>query len=104
MKNSETVLSVKFKSSFPAEKLMQVCEQNLESFRAVPGLIQKYYLAEEGTGFLSGFYTFETKADREKFWASDLAKDIPARYGVIPESLRVESYDMAIVLNDAVPA
>ena len=104
MKNSEAVLSVKFNSTFNAEKMMNVCQQDLEDFRNVPGLIQKYYIAEEGTGALSGFYIFETKSAREAFWTSDLAKNIPARYGVIPETLRVEQYDMAIVLNDVVLA
>ena len=100
MKNAEAVLSVKFKSTFNTEKLLNVCQQDLETFRNVPGLIQKYYIAEEGTGALSGFYIFETKSARAAFWTSDLAKTIPARYGVIPESLRVEQYDMAIVLKD----
>lgn len=104
MKNSESVLSVKFHSTLPSEALINVCEQNLESFRNVPGLVQKYYIAEENTGAISGFYIFETTSAREAFWTSDLAKDIPARYGVIPETLRVERYDMAIVLNDVVLA
>lgn len=104
MKNAEAVLLVKFKSTFNAEKLLSTCQQDLKSFRNVPGLIQKYYIAEEGSEALNGFYIFETKSAREAFWASDLAKTIPARYGVIPETLRVEQYDMAIVLNDAVLA
>jgi len=104
MKNAEAVLLVKFNSTFNAEKLLNVCQQDLETFRNVPGLIQKYYIAEEGTGALSGFYIFETKSARAAFWTSDLAKTIPAQYGVIPETLRVEQYDMAIVLNDVVLA
>ena len=104
MKNAEAVLLVKFKSTFDAEKLLNVCQQDLEIFRDVSGLIQKYYIAEEGTGALSGFYIFEAKSARAAFWASDLAKTIPAQYGVIPETLRVEQYDMAIVLNDVVLA
>jgi hypothetical protein len=100
MKNAEAVLLVKFKSTFNAEKLLNVCQQDIKTFRDVPGLIQKYYIAEEGTGALSGFYIFETQAARAAFWSSDLGKSIPARYGVIPESLRVERYEMAIVLND----
>ena len=104
MKNAEAVLLVKFKSTFDAEKLLNVCQQDLEDFRSVPGLTQKYYIAEEGTGALSGFYIFETKSARAAFWTSDFAKTIPARYGVIADTLRVEQYDMAIVLNDVVLA
>jgi hypothetical protein len=102
MKNAEAILSVKFNSTFKAEKLLNICQQDLEAFRNVPGLIQKYYITEEGTGALSGFYIFESKNTRAVFWNSDLAKSIPSRYGIIAETLRVEQYDMAIALNDVV--
>ena len=104
MKNAEAVLSVKFNSTLSAEKLMNVCQNDLEIFRNVPGLVQKYYFAEELTGAISGIYIFETKRCQKSFWTSELAKNIPARYGVIPETLRVEQYDMALVLNDVLLA
>ena len=104
MKNVTAVLSVKFNSSHSPEKLMQVCNEDLDIFRNVPGLIEKYYISEEATGAISGIYLFETKSARGAFWTSDLAAQIPERYGVIAESLRVEEYDMAIVLNEAVIA
>lgn len=104
MKNAEAVLAVKFKSTLEPEKLMKTCEDHLQDFRDVPGLIEKYYLAEEFTGAISGVYIFNTKSAREAFWTSELAKDIVPRYGVIVDTLRVERYDMAIVLNGAVPA
>jgi len=99
MKNAEAVLSVKFNSAFSTEELNKVCQEDLEDFRAVPGLIQKYYLLEESTGAISGVYLFETESARASFWNSELAKTIPARYRVIPETLRVEQYDIAIALN-----
>jgi hypothetical protein len=101
MKNAEAVLSVKFKSNLESEELLRVCNENLQSFRDVPGLIEKYYLAEELSGAISGFYIFSTVSAREAFWTSSLAKDIVPRYGVIVDSLRVERYQMAIVLNGA---
>lgn len=104
MKNAEAILSVKFNSTLAAEELIHVCEQDLASFRSVPGLIQKYYISEESTGAISGVYIFESRVARESFWTSDLAKKIPSRYGVIPETLRVERYNMAIVLNDVILA
>jgi Putative mono-oxygenase ydhR len=102
MKNAQSVLSVKFNSTLSAEKLINVCKENLEIFKNVPGLLQKYYITEEGTGAISGIYVFETKSAREAFWNSALAKNIPAKYGVIPATLRVEQYEMAIVLNEGV--
>ena len=63
MKKVTAVLSVKFNSSYSQEKLMQVCNEDLDIFRSVPGLIEKYYLAEETTGAISGIYLFETNQD-----------------------------------------
>ena len=104
MKNAEAVLSVKFNSTHSPEELINVCLEDLETFRNVPGLLQKYYLAEELTGAISGLYIFESRSARAAFWTSALARIIPERYGVIPETLRVEQYDMAIVLNDVLLA
>jgi len=101
MKNAEAVLSVKFKSKFEAEALLRICNENLQDFREVPGLIEKYYLSEEQSGAISGIYIFNTVSAREAFWTSELAKDIVPRYGVIVDTLRVERFEMAIVLNGA---
>lgn len=79
---------------------MTICSEDLEAFRTAPGLIQKYYLTEASTGAISGIYIFEDQSARKDFLDSELAGYIPVRYGVIPETLRVEQYDMAIVLND----
>jgi hypothetical protein len=104
MKKAEAVLSVKFKSMHSQEKLKNVCMEDLETFRSVPGLVQKYYIAEELTGAVSGIYVFETKSARTAFWNSKLARRIPVRYGIIPHTLRVEKFDVAIVLSDVVLA
>lgn len=100
MTNAEAILLVKFNSTLSPEDLQKTCLEDLEVFRNVPGLLQKYYISEETTGAISGFYIFKNKKARDAFWTSDLAKRIPARYGGIPDSFRVEEYEMAIVLND----
>lgn len=100
MKKGDAVLAVKFKSSLDPEKLMQVCVEDKKVFQQVPGLTQKYYVAEQKTGAISGIYFFENASVREAFSESALAKTIGGRYGVIPETLRVEQYEMMIVLNE----
>jgi hypothetical protein len=100
MKIAEAVLSVKFMSSHKPEDLLRLCKEHLQDFREVPGLIEKYYLVEELTGAISGVYLFTTKTARETFWTSELAKNIVPLYGVMTETLRVERYDLSIVLND----
>jgi hypothetical protein len=100
MKNAETVLSVKFSSTISKEKLVKIVYEDLDTFRKVPGLLQKYYVVEEVVGDISGIYIFENKSAREAFWNSDLAKTIPSRYGVILDTLRVERFDMVAIVNE----
>lgn len=100
MKQDQVVLLVKFQSALSPEKLLETCVTRQDDFRNVPGLIQKHYLLEEGSGAISGCYIFRDTASREAFWNSDLARDIPARYGGIPGSFRVERYGLAITLNE----
>jgi hypothetical protein len=100
MINAEAVLVVKFNSSHSPSRLSDVCVDDLETFRNVPGLLQKYYVAEELGSAISGIYIFESRSARAAFWTSELARQIPARYGVIPETLHVEEYEMILVLND----
>jgi hypothetical protein len=102
MKDAESVLIIKFNTSHSHSKLSDISVDDLEMFREVPGLLQKYYVTEElGTG-VCGVYIFESRSARAAFWTSELAKQIPARYGVLPETLRVEIYEMTLVLNDVV--
>ena len=102
MKRVAAVLTVKFHSYHSPEHLMKMCQEDLDTFKRIPGLVQKYYVNEESTGAISGIYLFETKEARNAFQASELAKVIPDRYGVIPETLRAEEYEMALVLNEQV--
>ncbi|MDP4265389.1 MAG: hypothetical protein Q8941_22880 [Bacteroidota bacterium] len=102
MKNVEAVLSVKFTSTFSPGILANAFQADLETFRNVPGLIQKYIATEEHKGVINEIYLFESKSARAAFWTSELARRIPAKYGLIPGTLRVEQYDLAMTLNDAV--
>lgn len=104
MKSAEAILSVKFNSTLSQEKLIAILQEDLDTFRSLPGLLQKYYIAEESTGALCGFYIFETREARASFSNSGLAKKIPARYGVLANTLRVEEYEMVTVLNDVLLA
>lgn len=101
MNNATAVLAVKFQSSYAPQELLAICEKGLKDFRSVTGLIQKYYITENETGSISGIYLFSSNATRDAFWASDVARDIPRKYGVIMDSLRVEKYEIAIILNES---
>lgn len=104
MKTAEALLSVKFNTSLKLDELNVLCEADLEYFRSVRGLIQKYYIVDSSTKTVNGIYLFESKTAKASYWASKLARSIPRRYGLIPGTLRVEHYDVMIVLNEDVTA
>ena len=43
MNKAASVLIVKFRSAHNPEKLMKICDEYLDTFRSIQGLIQKYY-------------------------------------------------------------
>jgi hypothetical protein len=100
MKTAESLLCVRFSSGYSLEELNEICLSDLETFRSVPGLVQKFFVTEEYTGAISNIYLFESKTTRTAFSISDLARAIPSRYKMIPDTIRVEYYDMLIVLNE----
>jgi|SRR5436190_7907939 len=100
MLEPEAILSVKFNSLLNKEELTTVYQEDLESFKNLPGLLQAYYMAEEITGAINSIYIFDTKEARQSFCISELARRTPHRYRMIPGTLRVEQYDMSSVLND----
>ena len=104
MKTADALLSVKFNTNLSLHELNEVWQADLDYFRSVRGLIQKYYIVESSTGAVNCIYLFETKTARAAYWASKLARSMPRRYGLIPGTLRVEQYDVVIVLNEDVMA
>jgi hypothetical protein len=99
MKKAKAVLSVKFNSTYGSAELVNLFKQDLDVFKNVPGLLEKYYIAEETTGAKGGIYIFDSTETRDLFWNSQLAQEIPALYGVKLDTLRVEQFDIDIDLN-----
>jgi hypothetical protein len=104
MKTAEALLSVKFTTSLRLDELNELCQADLDYFRSVRGLIQKYYIVDAQTRTVNCIYLFDTKTARASYWASKLARSMPRRYGLIPGTLRVEHFDVMIILNEAVVA
>ena len=76
------ILLVKFHSGLPDDEVMRLLEERLPLFRAVPGLIQKYYAREAATGDYVGVYLFDSEASLLGYRNSELAASIPAMYRV----------------------
>jgi heme-degrading monooxygenase HmoA len=74
---------VKLKTELSEEQLLAIAHERAPQFRALPGLVQKYYVRRSGPGEFAGVYIWDSMESLEAFRTSDLAKSIPAAYKVI---------------------
>lgn len=77
-----TVDIVRFKSSLPDEQVTKTYEERAPRYRALTGLIQKYYLRYPETGEHGAVYVWESKAAMNAFRESELGRTIADAYQV----------------------
>lgn len=70
------VVLILFKSNLPKEKVIKNFEARSDLYRAVPGLVQKYYVHDDSTGHFGGIHVFDSLENAEAFMSSDLVKSI----------------------------
>jgi heme-degrading monooxygenase HmoA len=89
---------VKLKSSLPYDEVMRVMEERAPEFRAIPGLVQKYYGHEKETGEFCGVYIWESEESLKEFRQSELARTIPVAYKADGQP-RIEVFDVISLLR-----
>jgi heme-degrading monooxygenase HmoA len=73
---------VRFKSGLPYEEVVKKCEERAPQYRALKGLVQKYYLKFAGKDEYGAVYLWESEAALNEFQQSELRRTIPATYQV----------------------
>jgi hypothetical protein len=93
------ILSIKFTSALPPERVSTLMRERSEQFRTLPGLLQKYYTQDVSNGEWCGIYLWESRAALEEFRASELARSIAAAYQVVGTP-RFEILDVHLTLRE----
>lgn len=93
--------TVRLTSPLAEEELLAKARERAPEFRAIPGLVQKYYVSHDEEGQYAGVYVWDSLESMEAFRASDLAKSIGRAYQVSapPE---VEVSEILFPLRDGV--
>ena len=73
---------VKVRSGLPDTDVHTTIDERAPQFRALPGLLQKYYTRDRETGEYAGIYIWDGEESLREFRESDLARTIPAAYRV----------------------
>ena len=73
---------VRFKSAMSDAQVLAVYESRAPRYRALKGLVQKYYLRFPETDEHGAVYLWESEAALKEFRESELARTIPTAYQV----------------------
>ena len=79
----EVLFIVRFKTTLPPDELERRYKERLPEFRALPGLLQKYYLHDPSSNEWGGFYLWDSQESLDEYIASDLRKSIPETYQIV---------------------
>ncbi len=89
---------VKFKSALSEAEIRQVMEDRAPQFRALPRLLQKYYMREMQTGEVGAVYIWDSEESVRAYRQSDLARTTASAYKAV-EQPRIELFETIFTLR-----
>ena len=89
---------VKFKSGLSDSGVLEVMKERAPRFRALPGLVQKYYGHEKETGEFTGIYFWDSEESLRMYQDSELARTIPVAYKAEGQP-RIEIFEVLFPLR-----
>lgn len=89
---------VKFKSGLSDSEVLEVMNERAPRFRALPGLVQKYYGHEKETGEFTGIYLWDSEESLRQFEDTELARTIPQAYKAEGQP-RIELFEVLFPLR-----
>lgn len=90
---------VKFKSGLSDDEVQRVMKKRAPKFRALAGLVQKYYGHERETGKFTGIYLWDSEHSMREFQETELARTIPVAYKAQGRP-RIEFFEILFPLRD----
>ena len=90
---------VKLRTELSEEELLKIAHDRAPQFRALEGLIQKYYVRRDRPGEYAGVYVWDSQESLEAFRDSELAKSIAKAYRVMEPPV-VEVNEVLFPLRD----
>jgi heme-degrading monooxygenase HmoA len=92
---------VRFKSGLPYEEVVKRCENRAPQYRALKGLVQKYYIKYASPDEYGAVYLWESEAALKEFQESELRRTIPAAYQV-QRAPEIQTAELFMPLRPAV--
>ena len=89
---------IKLKTNLAEEELLKRAREREPQFKAIPGLLQKYYVKIGESGQYGGIYVWDSPESLKSYRESDLAASIPEAYEII-EAPNIELLDVLFQLR-----
>lgn len=90
---------IRLKSNLPEEELLRRANKREPQFKAILGLLQKYYVKLNQPGQYGGIYVWDSPKSLQSYRESDLAKSIPEAYEIV-EAPNIEIMDILFQLRN----
>lgn len=90
---------IRLKSNLDEVTLLEKAREREPQFKAIPGLLQKYYVKLNGPNEYGGVYVWDSEESAQAFRESELAKGIPMAYEIV-EAPKIEVMDILFQLRD----
>lgn len=90
---------VRIKSALSEDELLKIAKEREPQFKAISGILQKYYVKLDGQNEYGGVYIWDSMESLKEFRESELAKTIGAAYQAI-EPPSVEVVNIMFELRD----
>ena len=74
---------IRLRSELSEDELLRIAHERAPQFRAIPGLLQKYYVRRAGPGEYAGVYVWDSAESLAAFRESELARSIPEAYRLV---------------------
>ncbi len=77
------ILTVKFATTLSEEEVLATAHERADQFRALPGLVQKYYVKLAEPDHYGGVYIWDSLESMQSYRESELAATIASAYKVV---------------------
>ena len=90
---------IKLKSALSEDELLDKAREREPRFKAIPGLLQKYYVKLGKPGQYGGIYIWDSSESMKSYRESELAGSIPEAYE-LTEQPDIEIMDLLFQLRE----
>ena len=74
------IVFISFESGLAIEEVDDLFHERAGHYREMDGLLQKFYLHDEGSGRVGGIYVFDSKGSSDVLFESDVNASLEAAY------------------------